>query len=266
MKIGISSLFASKKPFQDLLHKIAMYGAECKYWEIVDEHWHRLDQEKIRLLKELKESYNLAFTVHAPFTDLNIASLNPEMRRLSLEISKRSLSNASLLGAEVWVFHPGNHGPLSSFFPGLDVKLNLEAVDELAGYAEDMGIKLGIENMPGGFSAILTKAEEFEGFFQLARPNVGLALDVGHAHIVGQLEAFLRKFSGKIVHVHIHDNGGFSDAHLDVGDGSINWTKTLAHLKSNSFEGILMVESVFNPLQSLRTLREFVDECTSSKV
>ncbi len=265
MKIGISSLFIAERPFEALLDKITSYGAECRYWEIFDENWLELDRKKIALLKDLKESYSLEYTVHAPFTDLNIASLNPEVRRLSLKIVKRSLSNADSLGAKVWVFHPGAHGPISSYYPHEDVRLNLESTAELADYAENTGVHLGIENMPGGFSAILTRVEEFEEFFQEARPNVGLALDVGHAYTVGQLELFLSKFGDRIVHVHVHDNNRSSDSHLDIGAGSINWTETISYLKRNGFKGILMVESVSDPLRSLRTLRELIEEASSPR-
>ena len=259
MKIGISSLFIAEKPFEELLAKITSYGAECRCWEIVDEYRRKIDQRQIALLKDLKESYGLEYTVHAPFSDLNIASMSSEVRRLSLKILKRSLSNAAALGARVWIFHPGNHGPMSCFLPGEDVKLNLDSTAELADYAADVGVQLGIENMPNGFAALLARVEEFEGFFQAAKPNIGLALDVGHAHTVGQLELFLKKFGDRLVHVHVHDNNRSSDAHLDIGAGSINWVETLSYLKRDGFNGILMVESIYDPLRSFRTLREFVE-------
>jgi len=259
LKIGISSLFILGRPFEELVETITHHAEECRCWEIVDEDRLKLDRGKIATLRELQGSYNLEFTVHAPFTDLNIASVNPEVRRLSLETLKRSLANAESLGAKVWVFHPGSHGPTSSFLPGEDLKLNLESIDELADYAESTQVKLGLENMPGGISAILAHVEEFEEFFKAAKPNVGLTLDVGHAHILGEVDLFLRKLGDRLVHVHVHDNDRSYDKHYEIGKGSINWDRTISLLKRNGFNGILMVESTYNPLQRLRALRELVE-------
>ena len=54
-------------------------------------------------------------------------------------------------------------------------------------------------------------------------PNVGVCLDLGHAHItVGMAEA-VATLGDRIGSVHVHDNHGLKDEHLWPGDGTIDW-------------------------------------------
>ncbi len=53
--------------------------------------------------------------------------------------------------------------------------------------------------------------------------NVGVCLDLGHAHItVGVAEA-IATLGSHIGSVHVHDNHGLKDEHLWPGDGTIAW-------------------------------------------
>jgi len=62
--------------------------------------------------------------------------------------------------------------------------------------------------------------------------NVGVCLDVGHAHItVGIVEA-ITALGPRIASVHVHDNHGVKDEHLWPGDGTIDWTRTAAALNA----------------------------------
>ena len=49
-------------------------------------------------------------------------------------------------------------------------------------------------------------------------------VDIGHAHINGwDVPALLRRLSGRIRGIHVHDNDGASDRHLPVFRGNIAW-------------------------------------------
>lgn len=56
--------------------------------------------------------------------------------------------------------------------------------------------------------------------------NIGVCLDLGHAHItVGVTEA-ISVFGKHIVSLHVHDNHAVKDEHLWPGDGTIDWSAT----------------------------------------
>lgn len=251
MKLGVSSLFLINKTFEALPKAIERSGV--KNWEIVDEDALSLDAEKVKTLNELKSSFDLEYTVHAPFADTNIASFNQDILHLVLKRLENSLQNAHLLKAKKWIFHPGTHTGLSQLHPGEDVWINLQSIRYLSRKAENLGVEIAIENMPSQSPCLFQKVAELEQFYQeLENSKVGLAFDIGHANTVGQVDEFIVKFMEKIVHIHVSDNNGAFDAHIPIGKGTINWkslTETLT-----KFNGFIIVETLENPIDDLKRL------------
>ena len=60
--------------------------------------------------------------------------------------------------------------------------------------------------------------------------DVGVCLDLGHAHITTGVAEAIATLGKRIVSVHVHDNHGVKDEHLWPGDGTIDWTGTTAAL------------------------------------
>ena len=261
MKVGLSLLYLAGSSLKQMYADLERMADECSVWELVDDGNLKLDDDALRRLKEYASTYGFEYSLHAPFTDLNIASLNPEVRRLSLKAVEKAIQKAWKLNAGIVVIHPGFKGALEYFFPGKSLQVNLKAIRKLLSLAEELGVRLALENMPKGSWAILSTVEDFEGFFvEEGLEGLGLALDVGHALTIGQVEAFLKKFKGKISHVHLHDNLGEEDSHLRIGAGKVDWNSTLKALKEAGFNGYLIVESVQQPYQSLKTLKELLQK------
>ena len=82
-----------------------------------------------------------------------------------------------------------------------------------------MGSVLAIENL---FS---TPAELAGMLGRLPDEDVGVCLDVGHAHALSRtpLESWFELLGDRIVQFHVHDNHGVWDEHLGVGQGSIDF-------------------------------------------
>jgi sugar phosphate isomerase/epimerase len=51
---------------------------------------------------------------------------------------------------------------------------------------------------------------------------------------------------------------GENDQHLGIGYGKIDWEQLAAQLKQIHFNGIIMIESVFNVPESLTKLRQLL--------
>lgn len=266
MKPGLSLLYLVGSTPEQMFSAMERLGEECRVWELVDDGNLKLDREIMEKLEEYAASYRFEYSVHTPFTDLNIASLNPHVRKLSLKAVGESIEKAYKINAETVVIHPGFKGPLEYFYPKKSLQVNLESVRILLEQAENLGVHLAIENMPRGNWALLSTVEEFEVFFsEKPLEGLGLALDVGHAQTVGQVESFIRRFKGKIRHTHLHDNLGDKDSHLKIGNGTIDWASTIKALKETSFSGYLIVESVQEPYESLKTLKSMVQSLTLKK-
>jgi len=71
---------------------------------------------------------------------------------------------------------------------------------------------------------------------------VGRTLDIGHAHINGHLDEFLRRPFDRVFNIHLHDNHGKEDEHLPIGEGAIRWEGILSRIAGESYRGPLTFE------------------------
>lgn len=253
-EIGLSMLYCLGGSFKKMAEEIPKAQTTCI--EIVDDGLHALDRRKVSMLRSIGASYGLKYTVHAPFAGVNIALPSTILLNATLKRLKRSVINASALDCKVWVFHPGLRTGISVFYPGMDWTRNLKSVRLLFRLAKDHGVEAAVENVMDPF--VLITVEDFEKFYGEVDDDIGLALDTGHANLIGQVESFLTKFPDKIVHVHAHDNHGEYDRHLGVGYGNINWDKVAGLLKRARYDKVVIVESVEHIGETMQKLRQLL--------
>jgi sugar phosphate isomerase/epimerase len=255
MELAISTLFCLQDPFEDALPEIIRSGSRCI--EIVDVGPHTLTRSRVERLQEMKASYDLRYSVHAPFTDVNLSADDDYVRNAILERLEKSIRWASELG-EVLVFHPGNRTVVERFSSGSAWDINLRSVRRLLRCAEEYGVKALIENVPEPFPYVLKSVEDFCRFFDEINHEVGMVLDIAHANLRGEALEFIGRFGEYIEHVHVSDNNGASDVHLRVGEGSIDWEKTMEALKESPFDGWVTIESYHGVKESLELLRSLL--------
>jgi sugar phosphate isomerase/epimerase len=58
--------------------------------------------------------------------------------------------------------------------------------------------------------------------------------------------------------IHVTDNDGRSDGHLNVGEGTIPWNKFVGDLKKYGFKGAYVVESAIDPFKSIVMLKQLL--------
>ncbi len=251
-KIGVSMLYTLGQPFEKMVEQIPK--SRVKYVELVDDGGHELDKNRVAELKDVANSYNIQFTVHAPFAGMNIALESKRLLNAMLKRLKESIVNAAALECKMWVFHPGLRSAISIFYPGEDWTRNKESSTLLFGFAEEYGVKVGVENIMGPF--VLKSVADFERFYAELDDKIGLVLDTGHANLSGEVDGFLKAFPDKLVHVHAHDNYGQNDQHLGIGHGNINWKSFAELFSKTSFAGIVIVESVEHLDESMEKLKQ----------
>ena len=74
------------------------------------------------------------------------------------------------------------------------------------------------------------------------RLDVGVCLDYGHAHLMGDLGEAIETLSGHLWTTHVHDNGGKRDDHLVPFAGSIDWDAAMMETQKIGYDGMLMFE------------------------
>jgi len=246
-------LFCLGEPFSSLLKHLTEFN--LKYVELVDESQHALNQKRVNTLRKIARENALEFTVHAPFADINIASPNSGLRRVMLKRLEKSLVHARQLSCQQWIFHSGWKSGVSEFYPNVDWQINLSSVRTLLTIAKKLGVNISIENTPEPFHFLVKRMQDFAQFYRELGSNIGLTLDVAHAHTGHQTLEFIEKFSDKIVHIHVSDNEGKYDSHLGIGHGNIDWKAVAEALKHIKYKGLIMLESIEDVEKSLQTTR-----------
>jgi L-ribulose-5-phosphate 3-epimerase len=252
-EIGLSMLYCLDEPFKSLLKRLP--ELTVKHVEVPDEGLHTLNQRRAKRLKKAAEAHNLDFVVHAPWAGINIATPSPALRHAVLKRLTKSLVLAGQLDCRLWLFHPGSKTGLSPIYPGKDWQLNLQSVRTLLKVARREGVEIAIENTPEPFPSLMKSADDFRRFYEELGDDIGMVLDVAHANLNNQIQAFLEQFSKKLVHMHVSDNDGANDLHLGIGIGSIDWQNVAKLVKEAEYGNLIVIESTDHIEESIQVLR-----------
>jgi len=146
-------------------------------------------------------------SIHAPFNDLNIASMREEHRLYSIKEIEKVVIVAEKKGIRLVTFHPGWPSPFSMGARERVLEKARESIRELNNFASSHHVTLCTENMP------------IPGFFSSAEALLevtdSVCFDVGHANITGSTDSFL-DHRECIKNVHLHENHGSQDEHLPL--------------------------------------------------
>jgi sugar phosphate isomerase/epimerase len=254
-KIGLSMLYCLNEPFTSLVNYL--HQIDVKYVELADEGLHTLNKKRVKKLKEIAETHNLTFVVHAPWAGLNIATPSLSLRRAVIKRLEQSIEYARKLECYLWLFHPGSKTGLSHIYPGKDWQLNLHSVRTLLKTSRRQGVKIAIENTPEPFPSLMKSVADFHRFYKDLKDDVGIVLDIAHANLNNQIQDFLEQFSKRIIHIHASDNKGDFDMHLGIGHGNIDWKNITNLIKETGYRNLIIVESTDHIKESLNLLRNF---------
>ena len=245
MKIGASTLAGIEFELEKTLDFIESLGIE--YAELV----HQYPAEFID--SEILESYNLKYSIHAPFMDVNIASPQDQSRLNSIAQIKSSIELANEIDAEAVVVHPGLISFLANkYFKKEVYEFANDSIKEIGDYAKDLGVLATIENMPNFESMIYQNIVDLNQM--LVENEMYMTLDIGHANHVGYAPDEM--IFDSIKHVHVHDNLGDDDTHLPLGEGSIDLKYIINTLESKNYDGIYILE--VNDYDSIKKSNEYM--------
>ena len=230
MKIGVSSLSVYK---ENILNNLEFFeGLGIDYFELMSDYPNNnIDIEALR-------TYNLKYTVHSPFVDLNLASLNKNVQKLSIAEVKKSIDLARELESEIVVVHPGRIPFLSQPFELETIATTRESIKICGDYARDLGVEIAIENMPKIESFLFQDIYELNKL--LEELEMFMTLDVGHAHTSGFKENEL--YFDSIKHLHLSDNNREFDEHLALGEGTIDFKAIFDTFNEKNYDGIYIIE------------------------
>lgn len=246
MKIGASTLAGLHSKITENLEFIESLGLE--YAELV----HQFPHDDIT--SDILDSFNLKYSIHSPFMDVNIASVNNKSRINSISQIKSSIDLANEIDAETVVVHPGFMPFLARPFEDRVYKIANASIKEIGDYGKDLGVTAAIENMPT-FEGMIYK--DIGKLNQILTENeMHMTLDIGHANHVGYSADEM--YFDSIKHIHAHDNFGDDDSHLALGEGSIDLKHIIKEFESKNYDGIYILE--VNDNDSIKKSYEYMKE------
>ena len=194
--------------------------------------------------KEITEEF-VKYQAELYFSTFNIGSLNKDVREESKNEIIRTLKMAGDVGAKLITIHGGSFEKEKEYKKNL--KMSRKTLEEVNPYFKD--IKLCVENIPT-IGHANDKIKEFpktiEDMLYLINglENVGICLDVGHANVSGNVLTFYNNLSKtqKIWNLHLHDNLGDKDDHLEIRKGNIPFKELFKKLKEDDYKGFLSIE------------------------
>jgi sugar phosphate isomerase/epimerase len=249
-QFGVSTrLFRHQRLTRDHVFEIAAHGFETV--EVFADQTH-LDYHNPSVVADLQQWLAEAgmelHSVHAPVSDpansrpgefMSIASGDPKARAQAVAEVTRALQIARRIPMQVFVLHlgwPRSHRGLG----GSNRDAARRSVEELYAVAEPLDVRLAVEVIPNDLSragSLVHFAEE-----DLESAEIGICLDVGHAHLEGDLVDAIELTSGHLAAVHVHDNHGRTDEHLMPFEGSIDWPGAMTALQKVGYDGALIFE------------------------
>lgn len=244
MKIGASTLATFNNSLDSSLEFIESLGIE--YAELL----HQYPTEEFDL--DVLNSYNLKYTIHAPFMDVNIAALGSKSRQCSISQIKSSVDLANEIDASIVVVHPGLIPFLAREMPEEIYKIADKSIEEIGEYSKDLGVNTTIENMPAFESMIYQDMSRLNE--TLLKFDMSMTLDIGHANHSGIAPDEM--YFDCIKHIHAHDNFGDDDSHLPLGEGNIELKRIIDIFEDKKYDGIYMIE--VNDKDSIKKSLEFL--------
>lgn len=234
-RMAVSSPSFSHVPVESIAPKIF---SEFESWEIVAEHRHHLSAIR-GYLREYLGSHDVELRVHAPLSDINIASFSDRVREASLADVLETVRIGGELGVGCVTVHPGHFSPTSSMDQDRVRALAREAASVLSKASREHGVPVAVENMPRARWLIFQDPGEI--LEAIGGTDLGICFDAGHAHTSQNIDAWL-ELAPRFFDVHLHDNRGERDEHLVPGEGTVPFPRILKALRG-VYRGTYVIES-----------------------
>lgn len=177
-----------------------------------------------------------AWALHAPLraeaenergngSMVNVVHVEKSHRIDAMDEVKRALESAEQIPFRHLILHLGERG--DTWSPRA-LEHAMTAVEHLRAFARPLGVQILLENLeknevaqPENLMEILSV-----GHFD----DIGVCLDLGHAHLGEGVLPAIATMAERIRSVHVHDNAGDRDSHLWPGEGTIAWPETMQAL------------------------------------
>ena len=205
--------------------------------------------EQRRRARQAIEAAGLTVSVHAPFTSLNIATLNPGVRAESVRQITAAIDLCADIGGKQVAIHNGDYILSLNFrkkipqIAQIQWDYNIESLKTIAARAQERGIAICLENIGFESNCIDRSADDLLAIREaVGSPALFFCIDIGHARLNNELEAVISKLGPMTRQVHFTDNFGQTDDHLVIGAGNFDYSPCLEFMRR--FDGPIILEVI----------------------
>ena len=191
----------------------------------------------------------MRLAIHARHRGISFGAHDPTLRQRFVEELQATVQFAAALGGDVVVAHVGEIVPPVGAPPIPEADLRRQAFEyaldsfaRCAPVASDHGVRICVENVQLRPNEVITSfADHLRLVDSIGQPSVVCALDTGHAHVNGGIHSAIKAFGPRLQHIHLHDNHGEKDEHLEVGKGTIPFAEFSSFLQN--FPDLIALET-----------------------
>ena len=229
LRVLSTHLFVNQRLHTRLLEMAAQWGAEAVEIFAARQHFdYTSPGHRSELAAWFGSNTLTAWSMHAPIyaggergyaglPALNLLHTEKNRRIEAMDEIKRALESAEQIPFRNLVVHLGDK---NDEWSPRTVEYALTALEHLGAFARPLGVRPLVENL-------LSEPTTPEHLVEILKTGhldqIGVCLDLGHAHMTVGVPAAIATLGGRIVQVHAHDNHGMKDEHLWPGDGGIDW-------------------------------------------
>jgi len=251
MRFGVSThLFHDQRLRKEHLVQIAGYGFESVELFATRSHFDYHDSDAIQQLAGwLKETGLVLHSVHAPIfssfgpggtgESFTVAAADGARRQAAVREAELAIGVIQRIPATYVVVHLG--APAKYSRPADNSRAAASrSIEEICKLTDALGARVAMEVIPNDLSsapALISMIErDFEG------SSVGICLDFGHAHLMGDVADAIELAAEHLITTHVHDNRGREDDHLVPYQGTIDWPAALVNMLKIGYDGTYLLE------------------------
>lgn len=251
-RFGISThVFHASRLRRDHLADIAAHGFDAIELFATRSHFDYHDAQAVsELSRWLGETRLELHSVHAPiFERLNgrewvgpfsNAARDDERRTAAVREARAALNLAHAVPYRYLVLHVGvPAGAAQGAHENFETAAR-RSIEETADMARSAGVRVALEVIPNALSSPEALVHLIED--QLDGLEIGICLDYGHAHLMGDVGDAIESVSGHLWTTHVHDNRGRDDDHLVPYAGTIDWDRAMIATQKIGYDGLFILE------------------------
>ena len=212
-----------------------------------------MDTAQVTEISKIAKDNGVSFGLHLPIAGFNPACVDDETE----DIWKQCVPIIESLDVKYVLLHPGENPSVEAGIEST-ARFVKKMLQELPPKTD-----LVVENIPAMNNGIGVSIDQLISILHKVNDNrARMMLDTGHCYMNENVQ-FLTECEKAIPYLyglHINDNHGKSDEHLQIGEGTIPFEHLLRQLKGKDVEFVLETNTVARAEYSKRDIMRFIQD------